>query len=108
PVPPTIVTAPLPATQTVCPHSTVNFSVVASSPANGGPVVYQWKKNGVAINGATGTMLTLTDVGLSDSGTYTVSVGNDGGATTSVGAVLIVDNVPPSVNCPANITAECT
>ena len=75
----------MPASKVVSVHSNLTYSITASNPPDSGTLVYQWYKNGVAIPGATTDTLTLNDVATSDSGTYTVTAGNDGGATTEYG-----------------------
>lgn len=84
-------TAPLittqPASQTVAAGSSVTFSVVASSTL---PFNYQWRKNGVAIAGATGSTLVLTAVTSASSGDYSVIVTSSAGSTASATASLTV------------------
>ncbi len=76
-----------PASQTVDAGSNVTLSVTASgSPAP----TYQWLKDGVAINGATGASLTFSPVKLGNAGTYAVVVTNSVSSTTSSNAVLTV------------------
>lgn len=72
---------------------TAIFSVVAS----GAPLLtYQWRRNGVNFNngpritGATGGILTITDVTLADAGQYDVVVTNECGSVTSTTARLAV------------------
>ena len=68
-------------------------SAVFTAGASGdGPLVYQWFKDGVAIAGANGATLTLTDVQAADAGSYYVVVTNAAGATTSQTVTL---TVPP-------------
>lgn len=92
---PTILAHPSPETQTVPLHAAVTYSVVVSNPPNAGPLVYQWKKDGVSIPGATSSSLTISDAQGRHSGTYTVWVGNDGGNSISLPAVLVVNNGVP-------------
>jgi N-acetyl-anhydromuramyl-L-alanine amidase AmpD len=54
---------------------------------------YQWRKNGTAIAGATGSVYALNGIQASQAGTYTVVITNTAGAITSAPAVLFV-NVP--------------
>jgi subtilisin-like proprotein convertase family protein len=82
---PVITTAPAAVTTTV--GGSATFSVTASSSA---PMTYQWRKDGVAISGATGATLTLNSVAAADAGTYSVVVSNAVGSTTSSGAALSV------------------
>jgi sugar lactone lactonase YvrE len=67
-----------------------------------GPLSYQWKKNGVAIPGASGSGTgnfanaqvgadyTILSVQLADAGNYTVDISNSAGTTTSAVAVLAI------------------
>jgi len=87
---PTIVTQPI--TQTVVAGTKATFSVVAS----GIPVpTYQWKKNGVAIVGATAATYTTPTTVLADNGAvFTCVVTNPTGSIVSSGSTLIVLVVP--------------
>ena len=70
-VPPYIVTQP--AGQTVNYSGTAMFNaVVSDSP----PLPFQWYQNDVPVAGSTNATLTLTNVQLSQAGTYTVSITN--------------------------------
>jgi fibronectin type 3 domain-containing protein len=76
-----------PQSQTVFEGATVTFSVTAT----GEPAPqYQWRKDGVDLQGETDSTLTLTTVSPADEGTYTVYVYNDSGNVISTGAVLAV------------------
>ena len=83
---PTIATAPVP--QTVAAGQTAQFSVTA----NGSPLLtYQWRRNGVAIAGATQAVYTTPVLQTSDSGsTFDVVVTNSAGTVTSAKATLAV------------------
>jgi hypothetical protein len=72
----------------------VTFSGFGDS--SGSPVSYQWQKDEVNIPGATGPTLTLTDLVLSDAGTYRVAISNELGTLTSSNAVLTVTALPPA------------
>jgi len=75
PVAPTITTQP--GSQTVTAGQTATFAVVASGTA---PLSYQWRKNGVAISGATSSNYTTPATTTSDSGsTFAVVVTNTAG-----------------------------
>src|SRR5262249_17097433 len=89
PTPPSITTQP--ASQTAQAGSHVTFSVVAGGT---GPRGYQWEKDGADIPGATGATLTLTNVQLSDAGSYGVEVSNNAGVATSDPATLTVTVAP--------------
>ena len=92
---PTITTQPTGVAASV--GNTVNLTVVATNPANSGPLTYQWRKGGTTIVGANTAALSLPNVNTSDAGTYTVLVGNDGGGTISSNAVVTVANTGPTV-----------
>ena len=55
-------------------------------------LTYQWYKDGVAINGATGSSYTIMSVKASDAGSYTVMVSNSAGSVTSDVATLTVES----------------
>jgi hypothetical protein len=59
--------------------------------ANGTGLSYQWFKDGVAINGATATSLSVASVGTADAGTYTVVLSNPCGSDTSDAAVVSIN-----------------
>ena len=80
------ITSP-PQSQTVLVGSNVTFVVTAAGPA----VSYQWFFNGTnALAGATNSMLSLTDITLSQSGSYSVVASNSAGAVFSTAAMLTV------------------
>lgn len=58
------------------------------------PLSYQWLKDDAPVTGATSATLALTDLKVSDSGTYKLKVTNPGGTVTSGGAVLQVSEIP--------------
>jgi len=87
---PTIVTQPQSLTGTE--GSPVVLSVVAEG---SGPFSYQWRKNGVAIPGATLNTYTSPALAVADSGAaYTVVVSNGAGSVTSAAATLTVKHLP--------------
>ena len=96
PIPPTITTQP--ASRTNVAETLATFSVVAAGTAL---LSYQWLFNGANINDATNATLALTNVQLSQAGSYAAMVSNDVGATNSVDAILTV-TVPP----PPTITSQ--
>lgn len=76
-----------PISQSAAVGDTVTLSVIAS----GNPTpTYQWKKDGVALSGATSSTLTLANVQTSDSGAYLVVVSNVAGTATSAPAAITV------------------
>ena len=82
-VPPTVVTPP--ANVSANAGSNASFSVTA---AGSTPATYQWKKNGVAIAGATASTLSLSAVGIVEEGIYTCVVTNAYGTVESAGGRL--------------------
>ncbi len=74
-----------PAALSVATGTGATFTVAASGT---GPFTYQWRKDGVAIVGATSATFTLASVSAADVGAYSVVVTNAGGATTSAAASL--------------------
>lgn len=87
--PPPVISAH-PRGQTVVAGDAASFSVSASG---AGSMVYQWRKDGVAIPGATASSLTLNNIQPGDAGAYSVVVTNALGSTTSNAATLTV--TPP-------------
>ncbi len=67
------------------------MTVVASGT---GTLSYQWKKNGGAISGATNASYTIASPQVSDTGSYTVTITNSVGSTTSSAATLTVNAAP--------------
>jgi hypothetical protein len=90
PVPPSITTQPK--SQTVTVGQTATFTVAATGPA---PLAYQWRKNSLAITGATSSSYTTPATTSSENGAqFTVVVGNSAGSVNSTAATLTV-NPPP-------------
>jgi hypothetical protein len=65
----------------------VYLSVVATGD---GPLRYQWRKDGVAIDGATSASYIVSGATLADAGTYDVIITDDTGSKTSTASVLTV------------------
>ena len=88
--PPNITTQPQSQTKTA--GEEVTFQVVATGT---GPLVYQWKKNGAPLAGATNSYFTLAPVQSAHAGNYTVAVTNFlGGVSSGVATLTVV--VPAS------------
>lgn len=84
-----------PASQSASVGDTVAFGVAATGTP---PLAFQWQFNGTnALAGATTTRLTLAIAALTNTGEYSVTVSNAGGATTSSPAMLVVTNPAPLV-----------
>ncbi len=87
-VAPAITTQPL--NQTVPAGATVRFSVVAT----GQPApIYQWRRAGFVLEGATNAELTLSNVQAAAAGAYDVVVSNSAGSVTSTAAALVLQTV---------------
>lgn len=76
-----------PSSQSVSSGASASLTVVASGTA---PLAYQWRKDGVAINGATSSTLALSGVTSVSAGAYSVVVSNSVGSITSATATLTV------------------
>lgn len=75
-----------PSGQTVEAGTNVTLTVVASGLNN----QYQWRKNGIAINGATSASLPFLPTIQSDTGTYSCLISNGGGFTATNTVTLTV------------------
>src|SRR6266446_2653767 len=83
-----------PTSKSVIYGQTASFSVAATGTA---PLNYQWKKNGVAVNGASSPAYSTPATSSSDNGEqFTVVVSNSDGSVTSSAAILTVNaSIPP-------------
>jgi uncharacterized repeat protein (TIGR01451 family) len=97
-----------PASVTVTEPAGATFSVTATGDA---PLGYQWRRDGISIDGATGSSYVLASTSVGDSGAeFDVIVTNGVGSATSAAAVLTVNAPPqpPSITTPpadATVTA---
>jgi predicted extracellular nuclease len=82
-----VITAP-PAAQTTTTGASVTFSVEATGVP---PPSYQWRRNGVAIDGATLPSYTIASPTSADAGSYDVVVTNGAGSVISSAALLTVN-----------------
>lgn len=89
PTAPQVVVAP--ESVSVAAGGSATFSVTASGTA---PLQYQWRRDGVALAGATSASLLLTNVQSAQAGTYSVVVANSVASVTSAGATLTVTANP--------------
>jgi uncharacterized repeat protein (TIGR01451 family) len=90
-----------PQPQTVNVGQNATFTVTATGTA---PLAYQWQFNGGAIVGATLGSYTRSNVQLTDSGNYSVTVSNGAGGVISSNALLTVIN--PGGGGSSNILAQ--
>ena len=71
---------------------TVGGAITLSATATGGPdLVYQWRRNGTAIAGATGAQYEIGSLTIDDAGVYDVVASNACGSATSSSATLTVN-----------------
>ena len=90
-----------PAAQFAATNDTVEFGVEAGGDE---PLKFQWRKNGVNLNGATNDSLTLTKVTLASGGIFSVVAANLAGSATSSNAVLKVFTPPLLLSQPLKRT----
>jgi hypothetical protein len=92
--------SPTALTPTASPASTVcaGTAVTLTANATGGsaPYTYQWKTNGTAISGATGSTYSIASPKVADALNYTVDITSSCGgiASTSPALALIVNTIP--------------
>ena len=80
-----------PTNRSVAVGTNVTLTALVNNPT---PTLFQWRKNGSDIFGATGMSYTLNNVQMTDAGTYAVSAYNSAGSATSTNAVLNVGITP--------------
>lgn len=85
----------IPARQMVQAGGTAKFEAFAMF-ANG-PVSYQWRRDGVDIVGATGSVYSLNGVQLSDDGAVFQVVAHAPNGSSTAGSTLLVSPLPPIV-----------
>jgi Concanavalin A-like lectin/glucanases superfamily/Pro-kumamolisin, activation domain/Reelin subrepeat B/Immunoglobulin domain/HYR domain/Viral BACON domain len=100
-----------PQSQTIQYSSNAMFSVTAAGLS---PLAYRWYFGSNPIAGASNALLTVTNAGFAQAGSYSVVVTNAFGSATGGPAVLtVVDTIPPTIiACASNRTlsagANCT
>lgn len=82
---------PLTTSVTQCAGSAFTVSAVATGTA---PLTYQWRKNGIAITGATNSSYSVATITSADAANYSVVVTNACGSVTSNNAALTVPSIP--------------
>ncbi|MBI3880058.1 MAG: immunoglobulin domain-containing protein [Verrucomicrobia bacterium] len=80
---------------------TATFAVQVSGTP---PFAYQWQSNSVPIGGATNSSLVLSNLQLSESGSYSVAITNGFGVTNSIPVTLTV-TVPTCLSAPAGLVS---
>jgi hypothetical protein len=81
--------------------SSASFLVTATGT---GTLTYQWKKDGVNIDGETSDTLTITNTIIGDAGIYSVEVSNDFDTIISNNATLIIGTPPIIITQPQSIS----
>ncbi len=84
------------------PQSDTNYvgdATILSVNAGGtDPLTYQWRHNGVPLDGETNSWIAFTNLTLCHAGSYDVIVSNTAGAVTSDAATLfLIDTTPPVI-----------
>ena len=94
-----------PISQRVPIGNNASFSVTAA----GAPTItYQWQHDLTNLVGATNFTLTLSNVQMTNAGSYTVVAANSYGAVTSAVAILTVTVSPPLITLPPqNLVTNC-
>ena len=108
---PLSISAPSPASQTVCAGASASFSVTATGSP---PLSYVWRKGGVvlsnggSISGATTTMLTINPTAPGDSGSYDAVVTDGFGQGFASSAATLTVNAIPATPTASNNGPICT
>jgi hypothetical protein len=91
--PPMIITQPV--SQTLAIGNGGSFDV--GTPIGVGPISFQWRHDGVNLDGKTSSVLVLANVQVADAGSYDVVVTNPGGSATSSPPALltVIDPIVP-------------
>jgi hypothetical protein len=101
---PPVITVP-PQPLTVVEESTATFEVTVTGTA---PLLYQWFLNGLPIDGAYSSILTLDNVQPGQAGNYSVFVLNGSGTVLSGDALLTVQPIPVITLHPASTNITLT
>ena len=80
--------------------------ILAVGATGSGPISYQWSFNGTAIPGATSPVLSFTNVGNAQVGSYQVAVTNPFGTSNSNNASFILLGAPVVTQQPTSTTAN--
>ena len=101
-IPPAITAQPTNLTVNAGANPVFSVQVTGSAP------IFQWRKNGITIGGATQNSYTLNNVTTTDSASYSVVITNAAGTVTSGNAVLNVIMPPVITASPSNLTVNVT
>lgn len=94
-----------PTPQSICNNTTLNLSVTASAFASGA-LSYQWRKDGVAISGATSATYSKANFSAADEGTYDVVISEAGNSFQATSNGVAVTLTPITWN--GNSNAQST
>ncbi len=81
-------------------------AVLSVGAIGSGDLVYQWYKDGVAIDGATDATLNFTSIQFTNGGLYSVVVSSLFGSTTNVAAQVVVNPAGVSLSFSPTLTIE--
>jgi len=96
-----------PVSQFVAVRGTLALSVNVNS--GSGPILYQWRKNGAVIKGATASTYVVHNVALAAAGIYTCDVANPvGAAAVTPAEVFVIDATPKVIATTVGKTAKFT
>ena len=87
--PPSITQQPI--SRTVCSGSTVTFSITGTGST------FQWRKDGIAIPGATSASYTIPAAAVTDTGNYDVMISANCSPTITSSAAHLTVNTPPHI-----------
>jgi hypothetical protein len=94
-----IVITSQPSSLTTCTGTDTEFRVVTN--ANGDPLTYQWRKNGINISGATSESYSLNNITVADAGRYDVVIsGTAGYMCSSANSTPAILTITPDVGIP--------
>ena len=96
-----------PTSRAIAPGGATTFAIAVSG---AGPFTYQWRRNGVAITGATNPWLDLSGIGAAQTGTYDVVVtgANLVPAASRAATLSLAGNQPPTFGSFAFTTQKNT
>jgi hypothetical protein len=89
-----------PVSNTKCLADNASFSVAASGGL--GTLNYQWKRNGVNISGATGSVLNISNISSNDLANYSVVISDECGQSVTSNVASL--NLPSLTACASNKT----
>jgi len=101
--PATVITQQPLASQTLCANETLTLEAAAT----GSNVTYQWKKDGINVFGANGSILTINNFNSSQAGNYTCEIEGDCGGVLTTSTANVQFNSLPSFTQEPNGAEVC-